>query len=292
MRYAGGKNGAGVYQTIIRMIPAHAVYVEAFAGSAAIARRIKPAARTILMERDLAMVDQLGAALPAALVMGCDAVPELEKLAMGDRLDGWFFYMDPPYLHSTRRDLALYKFEMADATHHHLVTSVLPALSAAGARFALSGYRSAMYDAAAASSGWVRRDFQAMTRRGVATESLWMNYDPDAITPHDLRYIGGSFRERERLKRKAGRWVAKILAMPDLERQFILASLADAGDGSRASASALAVQARASPRQQGRGDPTGTNDGDRSPGHQITELAAAQTSLADGRNAYESQGKL
>ena len=25
MRYAGGKNGAGVYQTIISMIPAHAV---------------------------------------------------------------------------------------------------------------------------------------------------------------------------------------------------------------------------------------------------------------------------
>ena len=66
MRYAGGKNGAGVYQTIISMIPAHAVYVEAFAGSAAIARRIKPAGRTILMERDPAMADRLRAAMPAA----------------------------------------------------------------------------------------------------------------------------------------------------------------------------------------------------------------------------------
>lgn len=228
-RYAGGKNGAGVWQTIITMIPAHTVYVEAFAGSAAIARRINPAERTILMERDPAMADRLAAALPAATVMGCDAVPELQKLAMQD-LRGWFFYLDPPYLHSTRRDLALYKFEMADAVHHHLVASVLPALSAAGAQFALSGYRSAMYDAAAASSGWARRDFQAMTRRGVATESLWMNYDPDAITLHDLRYLGGSFRERERLKRKAGRWVEKVLAMPARERQFILASLASVSD--------------------------------------------------------------
>ena len=113
MRYAGGKNGAGVYQTIINMIPAHAVYVEAFAGSAAIARRIKPAGRTILIERDPAMADRLQMAMPAATVMGCDAVPELEKLAMQD-LAGWFFYLDPPYLHSTRKDLALYKFEMSD----------------------------------------------------------------------------------------------------------------------------------------------------------------------------------
>ena len=119
MRYAGGKNGAGVYQTIISMIPAHAVYVEAFAGSAAIARRIKPAGRTILMERDPAMADRLRAAMPAATVMGCDAVPELEKLAMQD-LAGWFFYLDPPYLHSTRKDLALYKFEMSDDAHRHL----------------------------------------------------------------------------------------------------------------------------------------------------------------------------
>lgn len=249
MRYAGGKNGAGVYQTIISMIPTHSVYVEAFAGSAAIARRIKPAELTILMERDPAMVDRLKAelGLPGVHVKNCDAVLELEELAMED-LNGWFFYLDPPYLHSTRKDLALYKFEMVDATHHQLVTSVLPALSAAGARFALSGYRSAMYDAAAASSGWVRRDFQAMTRRGVATESVWMNYDPDAIRPHDLRYIGGSFRERERIKRKAGRWVAKILAMPGLERQFILASLAGASEAVPP-ADAVVGDGQASPSQ-------------------------------------------
>lgn len=239
MRYPGGKNGAGVYQTIISSIPRHEVYVECFAGSAAIARRIEPCRKTVLIERDPAMVDRLREAMPAADVIGGDAVLWLEKLAMGDRLDGWFFYLDPPYLHSTRKDLNLYKFEMADEVHQHLVASVLPALSAAGARFALSGYRSAMYDGAAASSGWWRKDFQAMTRRGPATESLWTNYDPEAITPHDLRYIGGSFRERERIKRKASRWVAKILAMPVLERKFIMASLASADGGIPSPATAV-----------------------------------------------------
>lgn len=231
MRYPGGKNGAGVYQTIISAIPRHSTYVEPFAGSAAIARRIEPARETVLIERDPEQAEKLRAAMPAARVICGDAVPELEKMAMGDGLGGFFFYLDPPYLHSTRRDLDLYKFEMDDATHQHLVSSVLPALADRGACFALSGYRSAMYDEAAASSGWNRLDFTAMTRRGPATESLWTNYAPATIVPHDLRYIGGSFRERERIKRKASRWVAKILAMPDLERQFILASLASVDGG-------------------------------------------------------------
>lgn len=231
MRYAGGKNGAGVYQTIISAIPLHHTYVEAFAGSAAIARRIKPARQTILIERDPAQAEKLRAAMPAAHLICGDAVPVLDDLAFSGELEGWFFYFDPPYLHSTRKDLALYRFEMADATHHHLVASVLPALTDRGARWALSGYRSAMYDEAAASSGWHRLDFTAMTRRGPATESLWTNYDPSTIVPHDMSYIGGSFRERERIKRKASRWVAKILAMPDLERQFILASIVKADEG-------------------------------------------------------------
>ncbi|PTT21664.1 SAM-dependent methyltransferase [Acidovorax sp. HMWF029] len=239
LRYPGGKNGAGVYQTIISAIPRHHTYVEPFAGSAAIARRIAPADTTILIERDPAMVATLQTALPAATVIAGDAVPVLMNLASGDGLDGWFFYLDPPYLHSTRKDLSLYKFELDDAAHLHLVASVLPALSAAGARWALSGYRSAMYDEAAASSGWHRLDFTAMTRRGPATESLWTNYEPSTIVPHDLRYIGGSFRERERIKRKASRWVAKILAMPDLERQFILASLAGADGGIPSPAEAM-----------------------------------------------------
>ncbi|CAN7400890.1 DNA adenine methylase [Acidovorax sp. LjRoot129] len=250
LRYPGGKNGAGVYQTIISAIPRHHTYVEPFAGSAAIARRIAPAPTTILIERDPAQLAKLQAAMPAADFICADAVPVLQNLTMGDDLVGWFFYLDPPYLHSTRKDVSLYRFELDDATHHHLVTSLLPALSDRGACWALSGYRSAMYDEAAASSSWHRLDFTAMTRRGPATESLWTNYDPSTIVPHDLRYIGGSFRERERIKRKAGRWVQRVLAMPDLERQFIMASLAavDGGIPSPAAAGQALDPAPGGPR--------------------------------------------
>lgn len=234
-RYNGGKNGSGVYQTIINCIPPHTVYVEAFAGSAAIARRKAPAASSILMERDPAVVDQLRRCVPAAIVMECDALQELLHRAASD-LTGWFVYLDPPYLHSTRSRLDLYTFELSDGDHLHLVASVLPALTAAGARWALSGYRSAMYDAAAAAHGWHRTDFQAQTRRGPRTESLWTNYDPMQILPAELTYHGKDYRDRERLRRKAARWTAKLAAMPDRDRAYLIqAMLATAGKADGAS---------------------------------------------------------
>lgn len=52
MNYPGGKNGAGVYQAIINQIPPHRVYIEAFAGSAAIYRHKLPARTSYLIDLD------------------------------------------------------------------------------------------------------------------------------------------------------------------------------------------------------------------------------------------------
>lgn len=41
------------------------------------------------------------------------------------------------------------------------------------------------------------------------------------------RNPGTSFRERERLKRKAQRWAAKVQAMPPIEREYVLAAIAN-----------------------------------------------------------------
>lgn len=236
-RYNGGKNGAGVYQTIINCIPSHDRYIEAFAGSAAIYRRKAPAASSVLVERDPAVVDQLRRHESASTaVLQGDAFDYLDGLCRC-QLQGVFIYLDPPYLHSTRRRLDLYRFELSEIQHRHLVTSLLPALSAAGAAWALSGYRSVMYDEAAGAHGWWRTDFQAMSRRGVRTESLWTNYDPEQISPADLSFHGKDYRDRERLKRKAARWTAKLLAMPDRDREFLiramLATTGQAGGGAR-----------------------------------------------------------
>jgi hypothetical protein len=90
--------------------------------------------------------------------------------------------------------------------------------------FLLSGYRSTMYDDAADRHGWRRIDFKAMTRRGPSDESLWLNFEPLAER-HDYRYLGTNFRERERIKRKQARWLAKLGKMPRAEQLAMMETL-------------------------------------------------------------------
>ena len=47
MSYPGGKNGAGVYQKIISLMPPHDVYIEPFLGGGAVMRLKRPASLNI-----------------------------------------------------------------------------------------------------------------------------------------------------------------------------------------------------------------------------------------------------
>lgn len=228
MTYPGGKNGAGVFQTIINRIPVHHRYIEPFAGSAAVFRHKAPAASSLLIELDPGQAEKLAMLeAPACTVKNADGVLEILSLLPTMGPDD-FVYMDPPYVHATRRDLSIYRHEWDDRQHRQLLDTLLPAMTDRGVRWMLSGYRSELYDDASSRHGWLTHDFTAMTRRGPATETLWMNYDPARSTIAETTYAGSTFRERERIKRKATRWVAKLNAMPPLERQAILTMLASA----------------------------------------------------------------
>jgi hypothetical protein len=86
----------------------------------------------------------------------------------------------------------------------------------------VSGYSSALY--AERLRDWRTITYQAMTRRGPATEVVWMNYqEPTAL--HEYTHLGQTFRERERQKRQQARWVKKVAAKPLLEQKALLAGL-------------------------------------------------------------------
>ena len=57
MAYPGGKNGSGVYQTIINLMPPHEVYIEPFLGAGAVMRLKRPAARNIGIDLDPEALD-------------------------------------------------------------------------------------------------------------------------------------------------------------------------------------------------------------------------------------------
>jgi hypothetical protein len=134
-------------------------------------------------------------------------------------------YCDPPYVRSVRSEKRdQYRFEMTDVDHRRL----LRVLRTVPCHVMLSGYWSALY--AAELAGWRHVTFTGVTRGGPATEWLWCNF-PEPIELHDTRYVGENWRERDRINKKKRRWIARLAKMPRLERQALLAAIADL-DGS------------------------------------------------------------
>lgn len=216
MRYPGGKGGSGVYQTIINNIPPHSVYIETHLGGGNILERKKPAQRSIGVDIDRGVIENWRAVARPDLELHCgDAVAFLEGYQFTGRE---FVYVDPPYLMSTRRAGAVYQHEYTDEDHARL----LRVLAQVPCAVMVSGYHSPMYEAALAS--WRTKEFNAKTRGGVAIERIWMNY-PAPAELHDLSYVGATYRDRDRIKRKKARLRARLARMDPFERAALLECL-------------------------------------------------------------------
>lgn len=223
--YPGSKNGAGVYQSIINQMPEHEVYIEAFVGSGAIIKRKRPASSSIVIDADAGVSSYW-----STLVKNGDVDPTSTTVIHGDARSlipellefetrRVLIYADPPYVRSSRRSAkSIYRHEFSDEDHRDLAS----VLSMVKAFVILSGYRCDLYDELF--QGWRRVDFRTATRGGPAVESIWCNF-PEVKAPHDLRFVGENYRERERIKRKRYRWCARLAGMPELERRVLLSAL-------------------------------------------------------------------
>ena len=260
MSYNGGKGNS--YHKIINRMPPHRVYIEAFLGGGAVMRKKRPAALNIGLELDLAVLKStawnvlreqaapereimaLSFEAPAAAHVRNDdgalsSGVTMVATASWSEMD-WEFrhedalsfllalncrgdelvYLDPPYLIETRRNAKrLYRYEMRSAEEHR---SLLQLILGLDCMVAISGYWSELYMDML--SGWRLASWTAQTRQGQATEWLWMNY-PEPVRLHDYRYLGDTYRERDRIKRKKARWVAKLQQMPVQERYALLAAM-------------------------------------------------------------------
>lgn len=220
MSYPGGKNGSGVYQQIINRIPPHQIYVEPFLGGGAVLRMKRPAEKSIVMDRDLQVIKKFDlAAVPNLTLLVGDAFAWLKHQAF---TSSTFVYLDPPYLMESRHShRKIYSYELSESDHRVLlgIIRTLPAM------VMISGYPNDIYDALL--WDWWTATFQTTNRGGhQCTEKLWMNY-PEPILLHDYRYLGGTFRERERIKKKKKRWTERIMKLPDLERYALATAISD-----------------------------------------------------------------
>ncbi len=133
-------------------------------------------------------------------------------------------YADPPYVRATRTSAKRYRHDYTDDDHRRLI-ACLRGLPAA---VMLSGYPSALYDELV--GDWRSIEMQAMTRGGVRTEKVWMNF-PEGPA-HWASFAGRDRTDRQRIKRKAERWRRMYRELPAGERQAVLAALL-AEEGSR-----------------------------------------------------------
>src|SRR5260370_417428 len=161
MPYPGGKNGAGVVQTIINRMPPHSVYIEPFLGGGAVMKLKRPAAVNIGVDFSRAALREFRSA--SLLLARADPIagsgerrsPRFQ-LQRADALDflagfawkgGELVYCDPPYLHQTRGRLDLYDYEMTDAQHGALLALLRGLLCIVR----ISGYWSRLYASTLAS---------------------------------------------------------------------------------------------------------------------------------------------
>lgn len=217
MHYQGGKGKGGVFQKLINFMPPHEVYIETHLGGGAVMRNKRAAEKNIGIEIDPKVIEMWTNANPIGFeLIHEDAVNYLSNYRYtGKEL----VYSDPPYLRETRKKRErLYKYEYSRDQHIEL----LKLLKSLPCMVMISGYESALYNDSL--NGWHTHSFQSKCHYGVATEWLWMNYKAP-VELHDYRFLGKNFRERERIKKKSERWVAKLKSMPILERQALMSAM-------------------------------------------------------------------
>ena len=171
----------------------------------------------------------LPAAAPKWTIAAACGLSFLELLSPELANGATLVYCDPPYMRETRSGGRLYEHEMSDVDHQRLLRWAI----VTPCRVMISGYWSKLYGSTLRK--WRCSRFQAMTRGGLAEECVWANFpEPDEL--HDYRYLGEGFRERERIKRKKSRWVARLQGMPLLERRCLLSAIAETAGSSDAAA--------------------------------------------------------
>lgn len=228
MSYLGSKAASGVYQRIIAEMPPHDTYIETHLGGGAVMLRKPPARHNWGIDIDPETVeafnqdnnDFLDRLADTLFIDVRDAVEFLRcfDYASAGRV---LIYSDPPYLPETRSSFSRYRHEYTVCDHYRLLHCLCSMPE--NVSVILSGYPSSVYDNAL--SGWRSKEFQAMTRGGVRTEKIWMNYPEGRAYSHT--FAGKDYNDRYRIKRKAQRWREKFAALQPAERLAIMVALSE-----------------------------------------------------------------
>lgn len=246
--YFGSKNVNGVYQFIINHIPPHKNYIEGFLGSGKILLTKKPATgMNIGIDKAASIIDRFNYVSggspeltqtettitahsgpnsqkqllgpPGTYKFICGSfIDEFEKLPADVTCSkDTFIYADPPYPTETRLTDKKYQHEMSRAQHKDFLNYVI----SLPCKIIISSYENRLYSTML--EHWNKEKVKSMTRGGVRWETVYFNYD--ACKLHDTQFVGNNFTDRQRIKRKIARNIAKIQKLPPQEQQAFLEAI-------------------------------------------------------------------
>ncbi len=214
--YPGRKGGAGVYQQILSNIPKCSLFIEAMCGSAILSSIIK-GCDIVVNDLDFSVIDKLSSTAANVQFSNQHYKAVVKRYDNGN--PNRVFYFDPPYLFDTRSyQLPIYKFDWNISDHELFLSTAItmkcPVM--------ISHYPHKMYDEVL--KGWRKVQYKAMTRARLRDENLYMNFPQPALLQHPEK-VGENFTDRQRIKRKIARLVARLLKENPQERAAILTSV-------------------------------------------------------------------
>lgn len=215
--YFGGKNGAGVYQTIINEIPKCKIYVEPFLGGGGVFHNLSLPDVTVINDIEPGIIDKYIHAGHGSNIR----IYNTDYRAVIDIYDSTdtVIYLDPPYTFDSRKSKKkVYKFEFELKDH----IDFLDYVSSLKSKVIISHYPSELYDNAL--KEWRKIEYFAQTRNGKAKENLYLNFNSTTIL-QDYRYIGKDFTDRQRIKRQNQRILNKISQLEPKQRNLLLNEL-------------------------------------------------------------------
>lgn len=225
--YPGNKAIPGVIHKIINQIPDCYNFYELFAGSAAVSQYLSVLARAHTVKYFINDVDPAVTVkfnYPAgSLVTNFEALDIIKSLLTVPAVSAWnFIFLDPPYLHNTRSNSELYKYEMTVLDHEQLLSTVRDLK-----------HNCMIIHPACDLYNHVLKSFRKVHlyiryHSKTSHEVLYMNYpEPQTLLTYDL--YGSDCWDRERIKRKGDRLIKKISGLPVLEQKYIVSRLCDLG---------------------------------------------------------------
>ncbi|MBN8787694.1 MAG: DNA adenine methylase, partial [Terrimonas sp.] len=184
--YPGSKMAMGAYQAIINQIPKCKVFIELFAGSAAVSSKLSmsPGFIVVLNDIDYEISYSLLSSVPSGITVFNKDYRDIIKAF--DCLEDVVFFADPPYemsVRSSQRKYYRHDFEMS------VILDFISSMRSVNNKVIVTHYPCELYDNSFET--WRKVDYESMTRGGLRLERMYLNFEMSVLQCCD--YVGNDY---------------------------------------------------------------------------------------------------